>query len=164
MLDDWGIHHPHKFQVRAIHQIAFSDNQLIYVIAKTGLGKSAIPLTAGSILTGVTLLMVPLVGLGSDQVNKSSNPENLIESYHLDKICGIYGRVLQNRLDSIHCVEANSITIFLYASPQSLLETSPWLKCLLSLASRGFLCLMCIDEAHTVNQDGHSFRPEFCWR
>ncbi len=63
MLDDWEIVHPHEFQIRAIHRIAFCDNQLIYIVAKTGSGKSAIPLTAGSLLTGVTLSMVPLVGL-----------------------------------------------------------------------------------------------------
>ncbi len=70
MLDDWGMHSPHEFQLRAIHHIAFQCNQLLYIIAKTGLGKSAIPLTIGLLQTGVTLLMIPLVGLGSDQVNK----------------------------------------------------------------------------------------------
>ena len=94
MLNDWGIRHPHEFQVRSIHQLAFTDNKLLYVIAKTGSGKSTIPLTAGSLLTGVTLSMVPLVGLGSDQVNKSSNYENGIELFHLDEMCGIYGQVL----------------------------------------------------------------------
>ena len=71
MKDDWGIQYPHKFQIRAIHHTAFQHNQILYLLAKTGSGKSAIPLTIGSLQTGVTLSMVPLIGLGSDQVNNS---------------------------------------------------------------------------------------------
>ena len=84
MKDDWGIQYPHEFQIRAIHHIAFQRDQILYIVAKTGSGKSTIPLTIGAFRTGVTLSMVPLVGLGSDQVNNSRNSTNLIEAYHLD--------------------------------------------------------------------------------
>ena len=47
MLNDWGICHPHKFQIHAIHQATFYRDELVYIIAKTGLGKSAISLTVG---------------------------------------------------------------------------------------------------------------------
>jgi hypothetical protein len=57
----------------------------MYLIAKTGLGKLAVPLTVGSMQNNVTLTMVPLVGLGSDQVSKSTNKANMIKSYHLDE-------------------------------------------------------------------------------
>jgi hypothetical protein len=42
----------------------------VHVCANTGSGKSAIPLTAGSLLSRVILTLVPLVGFGSDQVSK----------------------------------------------------------------------------------------------
>ena len=66
MLDDWGIASPHERQIRAILDIAFARDTTTYLITKMGSGKSAVPLTVGSLLTGVTLTMVPLVGLGSD--------------------------------------------------------------------------------------------------
>jgi len=45
MLDDWGIASPHEWQIRAISDIAFARDTTTYLIAKTGSGKSAIPLT-----------------------------------------------------------------------------------------------------------------------
>jgi hypothetical protein len=41
-----------------------------FIYATTGSGKSKILLTIGSLQTGVILLMVALIGLGSDQVAK----------------------------------------------------------------------------------------------
>jgi superfamily II DNA helicase RecQ len=161
MLSVWGISRPHEFQVRAVHDIAFVKDKIFYIIAKTGSGKSAIPLTVGCMLSGVSLTMVPLVGLGSDQVSKSFNEDHFVESYHLDEMRGPCGRALRQRLESLHSAEAECVSIFLYASPKSLLDDSPWFRCLQSLSLRGFLCLICIDEAHTVAQDGRSFRPEF---
>ena len=100
--DDWGIQFPHDWQIRAIHVIAFSRDTSTFLIAKTGSGKSAVPLTVGSLLTGITLTMVPLVGLGSDQVNKCSNDVNYIEGYHLDEHRGSDARLLRDRLISLN--------------------------------------------------------------
>jgi hypothetical protein len=159
MLDDGGIHSPHEFQLRAIHYIAFQCNQLLYIISKTGLGKSAIPLTIGLLQTGVTLLiMVHLVGLRSDQVNKSSNDDKLIEAYHLDKHRGINGKALRDHLLSLNKQEANHVSI-LYALPQTLQVCIFWYQCLLTHSSCNMIWLRVIDEAHTVAKDGHSFQP-----
>ena len=162
MLNDWGIRFPHEFQIRAIYHVAFHRNQIVYVVAKTGSGKSTIPLSIGSLQTRVTLLMVPLVGLGSDQVNNSRNSNNLIEAYHLNKNRGRDGYALRSRLLSLHPREAECVSIFLYASPQSLKDGSFWYKCLIELAPKNLIQLICIDEAHSVAQDGRNFRPEFC--
>ena len=70
----------------------------------------------------MTLLMVPLIGLGSDQVNNSRNSKHLIEAYHLDENRGRDGYTLRGRLLSLHPCEAECVSIFLYASPQSLKE------------------------------------------
>ncbi len=48
MIEDLGIRYPHEFQICAVHSIAFHRDRLLYLIAKTGLGKSAIPLTIGA--------------------------------------------------------------------------------------------------------------------
>ena len=160
MKDDWGVQYPHKFQIRVIHHIAFQRDQILYLVAKTGSGKSAIPLRIGSLQTGVTLSMVPLVGLGSNQVNNSRNSTNLIKAYHLDKNRGVDGFALHHRLLSLHPRELGFH--FLYASPQSLKEGSFWYKCLFQLALMNLIRVICIDEAHTVAQNGRNFRPKFC--
>ena len=79
--------------------------------------------------------MVPLVGLGSDQVNNSRNSTNLIEAYHLDENRGVDGYALRRRLLSLLPREANRVSIFLHASPQSLKVGSFWYKYLFQLAS-----------------------------
>ncbi len=117
MLDNWGIRLLHEFQIRVIHSIAFHCNWLVYLITKTGLGESAVPLTIGSMQNGITLMMVPLVGLGSNQVSKSTNEANCIKAYHLDKHRGVDAQVLRDRLLSLNWREAEFVSIFLYTSP-----------------------------------------------
>ncbi len=96
MFADWGILCLHEFQIRVIHKIAFHRDQLIYIIAKTGSGKSLISLTLVPFRGGhsYTLTLVSLVRLGSDQAAKSSNKIYKIKSYHLDKHQGIGGNFL----------------------------------------------------------------------
>ena len=159
--DDWEIRSPHEWQIRAIHDICTSTDSSTYLIAKTGSGKSAVPLAVGSLFTGVTLTMVPLVGLGSDQVNKCCNDDNFIEGYHLDEHRGRDAQLLKKRLLSLNEEEANYVSVFLYVSPQSLQVGSPWYRTLATLASNNMIRLMVVDEAHTVAQDGREFRPEF---
>jgi len=161
MLDDWGIQTPHDWQIRAISDIAFSRDTSTYLIAKTGSGKSAVPLTVGSLLTGITVTMVPLVGLGSDQVNKCSNPDNFIEGYHLDEHRGRDGGILRKRLLSVSEYEADNVSIFLYASPQSLQVGSDWYHTLMTVSAKNLIRLIVIDEAHSVARDGRDFRPAF---
>ncbi len=45
MLNNWEIQFPHEFQICAIHHVAFHCNQIVYIVAKTGSGKSAIQLS-----------------------------------------------------------------------------------------------------------------------
>jgi hypothetical protein len=115
-------------------------------------------MTVGSLQGGVTLTMVPLVGLGSDQVTKSSNKINKIESYHLDEHRGIDGNLLRDCLLSLNRNEAYYIAILLYASPQSPQVGLFWFHCLSILASWDMLRLIVINEAHSVALDGW---PEF---
>ena len=117
MLNDWGILYPHKFQLRAIHNIAFKHDQLVYLIAKMGSGKSAIPLTIAFLQMGVMLTLVPLVGLGSNQISKGPNSDTLNKAYHLDKHRGVNCVALRARLNSLTLHKANHVSILLYASP-----------------------------------------------
>jgi hypothetical protein len=86
----------------------------LYIIAKAGSGKSAIPLTVVTLLTGVVVTLVPLIGLGSNQVTKSCNAANYIKAYHVDEHRGKDADKLHYRLDSMTNQEADYVTIFLY--------------------------------------------------
>ena len=82
---DWDIDSPHDFQVVAINQGNFNDDTVMYLISKTGSGKSAVPLTIATLRHGITIVLVPLLGLGSDQVKKASRVDKCIHAYHVDE-------------------------------------------------------------------------------
>jgi hypothetical protein len=127
-----------------------------------GLGKSVIPLTVGSLQMGITLTMVPLGRLGSNQVNSAQNRDDFIKAYHLDKHRGVFGKDLRKQLLSLHPLEADHVSNFMYASPQLLQEGSSWYRCLMTISKQNFIQLVVIDEVHTVAQNGCSICPEFC--
>jgi superfamily II DNA helicase RecQ len=126
---------------------------MLGIIAQTGSGKSAIPLTVGTLLTGVVITLVPMIGLVSVQVAN-------VEVYHVGEHRGKDAAKLRHRLDIMTEQDADYVTIFLYMSPQSLQTNSPWYGVLRRIAMKNFIRLICIDEAHTVHQDS-CFRPEF---
>ena len=161
MLEDWGITTPRDFQIQAINRAAFINDTVVYIAAKTGSGKSAIPMTVGSLRCGVAIMLVPLIGLGSDQVSKACKFEQNIEAYHLDEHRGDDAHALRTRLESIHPVERDNVTVFLFLSPQSLATNSSWFPTIAHLAKKGYISLYCIDEAHCIEQQGRHFRPEF---
>ena len=46
-------------------------------------------------------------------------------------------------------------------SPRSLSKDSPWWPTLCDLAKMNLISVLCVDEAHKIEQSGRSFRPEF---
>ena len=157
---NWGISRPHPFQVKAIHHGLFNASSSQYIIAKTGYGKSVIPATIASLRRGVALYMVPLLGLGSDLVNKSERPERGIEAYHVDEHKADDAKLLATRLLNLTSEEAQYTTIQLFASPKALLPSSSWAPVFRQLSRRGFISVFCIDEAHSINLQ-KDFRPDF---
>jgi superfamily II DNA helicase RecQ len=116
-------------------------------------------LTSATLLRGICLVVVPLLGLGCDQVVKAQRPDYKVESYHLDKNRGEDMLAIQRRLLSITVLRHQSIILF--ASPQSLKGGSSWAPLLQKLAERKLFTLLVCDEAHTIPLHGRSFRREF---
>jgi superfamily II DNA helicase RecQ len=85
MVKVWGILPPREFQVSAIAQLVFYPKTCLFLIRKTGEGKSAVVFTLATLLCGICLVVVPLLGLGCDQVAKAQRPAYKVESYHLDE-------------------------------------------------------------------------------
>ena len=63
--------------------MVFMCSLVVYLIYKTGEGKPPAIIMTAALLRGVTIVMVPIIGLGSDQVNKDVNLGQRIEAYHL---------------------------------------------------------------------------------
>ena len=81
----WEIDRPREFQIQAIYLMVYCQKQVLYLIRKTGEGKSIVFLMIATLLRGITIVLVPLIGLGSDQVSKTINLTHCIESYHVDE-------------------------------------------------------------------------------
>eukprot|EP00956_Cyclotella_meneghiniana_P040737 scaffold203534_cov92-Cyclotella_meneghiniana.AAC.1 len=159
--DVYGFDNPRPFQIEAINHLAFNDDSSLVLIRRTADGKSLVPLTVSVLRGGVTLVLVPLHGLGSDQVDKASVPEHGIEAYYVDEHKYGNAKLLEKRLHHYSEEEAEENSILIFASPNSLREDSGWMKVFSSLAERGLIRTVAIDEAHEVEQSGKSFRKEF---
>ncbi|KAL3765558.1 hypothetical protein ACHAWU_003099 [Discostella pseudostelligera] len=139
---------------------AISEIDMMYLIRKTGEGKSLVMQGMASMYKGVTVTMVPLLGLGSDQDDKCSDTEALgVESYHLDEYRNNNALQLRAYLDAYK--RENKTTIILFVSPQQLSRHSYWQPVIMSLAARGCISAFCIDEVHSTVHNYESFRPEF---
>ena len=110
---------------------------------------------------GVTIIQVPLLGLGTDQVAKAIHVDGNIEAYHVDEFKGRDGNTLRTRLIQADEEQLQRLSIILFMSPRSLLPDSDWSEVLTDLAKRGHINTMVVDEAHQVNLHGEGYRPEF---
>ena len=128
--DDFGVASVREFQLQAIYAGAFYDDSFLSINAKTGYGKSLIPLAIASMRRGVSIVMMPLLGLGTDQVTKALHVDINIEAWHIDEFRGRDGRALRCRLFAYSADQRDNLSIVLYMSPQSLLPGSDWMPAL----------------------------------
>jgi superfamily II DNA helicase RecQ len=70
LLVTWGCEQPRSYQIEAIFHLVYRKTDMMYLIRKTGEGKSLVMQGMASMLKGITITMVPLLGLGSDQESK----------------------------------------------------------------------------------------------
>ncbi len=132
----------------------------MYLIRKTGEGKSLVLQGMASMLKGLTVVMVPLLGLGADQEEKCNNAnDDSVEAYHLDEYRHSNASALRSHLNDYSRKEKSSIILFV--SPQRISHNLFWYPVLMSLARRGCISAVCIDEVHATVQNYESFRPEF---
>lgn len=158
--EDWYIKQPRDIQWQGIYHGAFFDGKIIRINAKTGEGKSVIPLATGTLRKGITVIMEPLLAVGSDQVAKAIYVDKNIEAYHGDEHVEDDEDLLMDRLRDMTQEECDNLSIILFLSPRLLKEKSKWTLLLKELAAKNFISVLCIDEAHTVAQQ-KNFRPEF---
>ena len=136
----------------------------ILLVQPTGGGKSATRNCIGFIAGGVVLTIVPLLSLGADQASKLAmviQQKNLPACvYHLDEYKDYNPNAhLQNLLFQMDADP--DTTVFLFCSPQKLVNSKSWQQTIERLVERDLLRLVAIDECHLYAEFGLSFRAEF---
>ena len=132
----------------------------MYLIHKTGEGKSLVMLAMALQLRQVTVVMGPLHGLAADQVIKSKQLDKGVEAWHADEFRDHRHRKLAHRMANFRSEDV----VLLFISPQALQdreEGSKYCRVLERLAVRGQISSFCVDEAHMTVECADSFRPEF---
>ena len=69
------------------------------VTAKTGYGKSLDALGIATLRCGQSIILILLLGLGTDQVAKAMREENNISAWHVNEFRGPDGKMLRANLD-----------------------------------------------------------------
>lgn len=125
LLVSWNCVSSRSYQLEAIFHLVYQKINMMYLIRKTGEGKSLVMQGMASMLKGITICMVPLLGLGSDQEQKcNAMNANEFESFHLDEYRNHNSFLLHNHLNKYSRKEKTAIILFV--SPQQLSTHSSW--------------------------------------
>ena len=133
---------PRPFQIEAINHLTSNDDTYLIIVRATAEGKSLVPQATALLRKGVAIILVPLHGLGSDQVEKANNLDQGIEAYYVDEHKRADAFMLRDRLLSLTKDELDHTSIILFVSPNALAAESPWYTdVFMKLAKHGFLSL-----------------------
>lgn len=123
-----------------------------FVLMPTGAGKSLIYQFSSLLMSGLTIVISPLIALMQDQVDRL-------------QANGIAATFINSSLSSHERLEREQAALtgklkLLYLAPERLLTLS-CLSLLDEIGKRVGLSLLAVDEAHCVSEWGHDFRPDY---
>mmetsp|Transcript_31075 Transcript_31075/g.69711 ORF Transcript_31075/g.69711 Transcript_31075/m.69711 type:complete len:694 (-) Transcript_31075:1581-3662(-) len=140
------------------------DSKVLMVL-RTGSGKSLVMQTAGIMMGGICLMIIPLLSLSADQLSKMRDipqEEGMVDAINLDEFPNqVPGtKVFDGLIKRIQDMEEDTTsTIFLIASPQFMTRESSkdLMSAILNAHKRRLLRTVVIDEVHLYVQHS-SFR------
>jgi superfamily II DNA helicase RecQ len=137
----------------------------ILLVRPTSGGKSSVRDVYSVMCAGVSLTITPLLSLGADQTQKIRRNTSIVNggpvhAYHIDELqCPRAKKLLSDQLISL-LFDAD-VTVFLFSSPQAIVNNQIWRPIIDSLITKRLLSMLCIDEVHLFVHYGLTFRQEF---
>ena len=146
----------YKLDSMAIEAVAFNNPFFLLCVRPTEGGKSLLYQVRALHFKPVTLIILPILALGSDQMQKVLKvPDCCLTALHLDEMNDANLICLKGYLENLHSDNA----VILLSSPQFLKGRG---KCLLhNLHVSHLIQFVMMDELHLSHHFGQSFRGQF---
>jgi hypothetical protein len=114
----------------------------VLLVRPTGDGKSSVRDVYSIMCAGVSLTITPLLSLGADQTQKICQNTSInggpVHAYHLDELwCPKAQKLLSDQLISLSI--DTDVTVFLFSSPQAIVNNKKWRPMIDSLITKRLL-------------------------
>ncbi len=158
----WGIPTMHPTQLEACYCLLHPHRpNALVVVHQTGGGKTHILRTLGVIERGIALISIPLLTLSTDVMHKFEDAITTwgnMGIYHLDELYDCNRLAFKRLLQRCSLIDRSmTSTLFLFLSPQFLINHCDALDVFVTCAQKRTLRLIAVDEAHIHVQHGTSF-------